>query len=687
MILAMLVVAFGLQTVPAQAYSVSAWAPIYAGVDYATGYEPTTPQLMRAFAMRIDTWNPYISFYASHDNGTLPMEVTNQTNPAFLVEHGCKVAVNASYCSVTSPEADIWGLGISDGTVVSTGDYGGQYDCQFLITQANVASIAQNYDTPAGFWTAVSGNAYHLVNGTALGAQADLQPRTSIGISQDNRYVIWVCVDGRQSGWSLGATVYDMSLWQLSFGAYNAINLDGGGSTITTRSNDAGGYTILNQPCYGYARSNGVHLGVRSTALVNPPFNFDSHTMGWYSGNSASAVLWTNCCGWPGVIYADQTGDDCFVYSSATNFVGSANEVINVRVYPQGGSTANHDMQVFWKTNAENYFDAAKSSPVANYTAQDGWITVSCDVNNAKWTGQTINQIRLDFDQTNHANRWIVDYVQRGTPPATEIIMDNPAGVPTGAWSTGTMSSDKYGADYRYHSTATSSTDKFTWTPTITTPGAYQVFAWWPAGSNRSAAAPYTVYYNGGNTPVPCNQQTSGGVWNSLGTYNFSAGTSGRVELGVVAPTGFAVMADAVRFLKVPDPPVDMIIDNPAGTMVGTWATGTSTGKYGADYRYHSTNPSNTNSFTWTPTLPYAGNYTVYAWWPAGANRSNAAPYTITYSGGSALVPCNQQTLGGQWNSIGTYYFASGTGGNVTLRDNVTAGFNVMADAVRFVKP
>ena len=88
-----------------------------------------------------------------------------------------------------------------------------------------------------------------------------------------------------------------------------------------------------------------------------------------------------------------------------------APQTVNVDFYPQNGNTAAHDMQLFWKTNAENFWDAPKSTPVVNYTAQNAWATVNLSINNAKWWGQTINQLRLDFDQTNHGNRWIINHV------------------------------------------------------------------------------------------------------------------------------------------------------------------------------------------------------------------------------------------------------------------------------------
>lgn len=129
----------------------------------------------------------------------------------------------------------------------------------------------------------------------------------------------------------------------------------------------------------------------------------------------------------------------------------------------------------------------------------------------------------------------------------TWIIVDNSAaGFSCSAnWSTGTSSTDKYGADYRFRSTSAIS-DQATWAFTIPTADTYEVYAWWPQGSNRSPTAPYSV--NGGSG-IPMNQQINGGKWNSLGTFSMAAG-SNNVKLSCWTGAGYVVMADAVRVVR-----------------------------------------------------------------------------------------------------------------------------------------
>ncbi|NLN75114.1 MAG: hypothetical protein GX139_02235 [Armatimonadetes bacterium] len=151
---------------------------------------------------------------------------------------------------------------------------------------------------------------------------------------------------------------------------------------------------------------------VNGTTYVNPPYLFGSGAEGWTAGNS----VWSNGLvhtgsDWRGSIYFDQTGPDCYIYSPETNFTGSSPQVLNVDFYPQAGTGTDHDMQLHWRTAAEGSFSADKASPLTGYQGQNTWRTVNLSINSSKWTGQTIKQLRLDFDNNNQSTRYIVNHV------------------------------------------------------------------------------------------------------------------------------------------------------------------------------------------------------------------------------------------------------------------------------------
>lgn len=136
-----------------------------------------------------------------------------------------------------------------------------------------------------------------------------------------------------------------------------------------------------------------------------------------------------------------------------------------------------------------------------------------------------------------------------------DIVYDNtsPHFTVSGSWSTGTIATDKYGADYRWTSTRPTSTAYARWYLNVPRDSYYDVYAWWSQGTNRSTAARYEIEHRGGKTVKVVNQQQDGGRWNWLGRYYFVRGT-GFVYLRATAPSGFVVIADAVRLVGPHNP-------------------------------------------------------------------------------------------------------------------------------------
>lgn len=264
-------------------------------------------------------------------------------------------------------------------------------------------------------------------------------------------------------------------------------------------------------------------------------------------------------------------------------------------------------------------------------------------------------------------------------PPGT-IIMDNEQADYMGIWPAIFGNPQSYGDDFQYNENeAGVGNDTATWTPPIAEEGYYKVYAWWVANPNRATDAPYTVYYDGGFEEVRVNQQVRGGKWNYLGIYPFAAGTGGSVVLSDDA-NGY-VNADAVKFELID--PTQMIMDNDEAAYEGDWPLIEGNPEaYGGDFQYNESDPGvGEDTATWTPYIPVAGDYKVYAWWVAHANRATNAPYTITYDGGSEEVRVDQQIDGGQWNLLGTYYLDVGTSGSIVLSDD--ANGYVVADAIK----
>jgi hypothetical protein len=142
-----------------------------------------------------------------------------------------------------------------------------------------------------------------------------------------------------------------------------------------------------------------------------------------------------------------------------------------------------------------------------------------------------------------------------GTPPGAIIVdsnnANNDAAVArvevSGNWTSATATPGYYGSGYWWAQTAAVSDGASFWfyLPAAAT---RTIDAWWTAGSNRAAAAPF-VAFNAAGTKLgtaTADQRGSGSQWVQLGTFNFSAGWN-RIVLSRWTTTGAVVVADAVR--------------------------------------------------------------------------------------------------------------------------------------------
>jgi len=119
----------------------------------------------------------------------------------------------------------------------------------------------------------------------------------------------------------------------------------------------------------------------------------------------------------------------------------------------------------------------------------------------------------------------------------------------------------------------------------------------------------------------------------------------------------------------------------PSFESYGDWTpVNTGSGFFKENYIYAPAGSGN-RAVDWIFQIPTAGEYKVFAWWPAAATRTATAPYTVNHGLGATTVLVNQRINGGQWNEIGQFFFNEGET-TVTLDDDTSSG-TVAADAVR----
>jgi RHS repeat-associated protein len=221
---------------------------------------------------------------------------------------------------------------------------------------------------------------------------------------------------------------------------------------------------------------------------------------------------------------------------------------------PSGTQIDSADLQM--------YYDQEFANTTSNITAEAHQATAAWDASTATWSNASNNVGQLGDNQV------------------TVDDSDTASTSASGSWPSQSDSSAING-EYVYDQDTVSG-GTFTWVPDITEAGGYSVAAHYVADSAAASNAPYTVYYNGGSQAYQVNQQSgSGGVWATLGTQNFAAGTAGKVVLGDgPASATTRVEADAVQFTKpasVVTPSVANAWDvYPVRNIVQSWLDGTS---------------------------------------------------------------------------------------------------------------
>jgi hypothetical protein len=109
---------------------------------------------------------------------------------------------------------------------------------------------------------AVTGSEFVLLDGKRVSTDdVDLHPRTAIGIDRDTGQLLLLVIDGRQD-FSRGETMKELAKLFQRLGAEDALNLDGGGSSILVARQPDQSLAVLNSPSDGHPRpvANGLEV-------------------------------------------------------------------------------------------------------------------------------------------------------------------------------------------------------------------------------------------------------------------------------------------------------------------------------------------------------------------------------------------------------------------------------------------
>lgn len=168
-----------------------------------------------------------------------------RTLDQFINKTGAVAGINASGFSYNSYSGySFTGTVIIDGQIVANNGATGWGGGIIGFTNDNVLVLTKSTAQQAlnmGIRDAVSFGPFLIVNGVASQFKGNggygIAPRTAIGQRKDG-IVLMLVIDGRRPGHSLGVDMVELTNIMLKYGAYNASNLDGGGSSTFYANGD-----------------------------------------------------------------------------------------------------------------------------------------------------------------------------------------------------------------------------------------------------------------------------------------------------------------------------------------------------------------------------------------------------------------------------------------------------------------
>ncbi|MBA4147033.1 MAG: phosphodiester glycosidase family protein [Verrucomicrobia bacterium] len=338
----------------------------------------------------------------------------------------------------------------------------------------------------------VSGNNLLIVNGVLQNGSGShwesRHPRSVVGINESQTKVLFLLVEGRQSGRAEGMSLDSVRNYVSHMGVYNCLELDGGGSSaMAGRIN--GNNVLLSTPSDGSERYVPSGLGVVAVPEMANPF-FQNVRVS--TGHDMAAISWETPE--PAISYL-LYGKEGYDIESIRNQVPSKRHTIFL------SGLESHTL----------YF--------ARMAAETGAGT-----------------------QTSQSQQFTTSF---------EVVVDDAQAAFDGTWSTGAFEVP-YGPSYRWSNVdiASSPTRTATFRPNLPASGHYDLYVWFTPGGNRTTEARYDIKNQAGTQVLTQSQRTGGNNWTLLASnMAFDSGTNGFAKVRNDSTVGTVVIADAFRWV------------------------------------------------------------------------------------------------------------------------------------------
>jgi exopolysaccharide biosynthesis protein len=230
-----------------------------------------------SYVVRLDLSHRMLALRLTRADSSGGKEFRSLTTSSYTRQTGAIIGVNGGFFGpVVDAEGvamDAAGFVVADGVIASPALAPSQ---DSAVVKAVVCfDIAQviiedTQSCPSQYREGLAAGPRLLRDGIVAADPANVtrHPRTALGISARGDKVWLVVTDGRQAGYSDGATLVEMAEMLKGLGAVNAINLDGGGSSALVYADPQRGLRVLNRPIQsgspGKERPVATHIGVFS---------------------------------------------------------------------------------------------------------------------------------------------------------------------------------------------------------------------------------------------------------------------------------------------------------------------------------------------------------------------------------------------------------------------------------------
>ena len=249
---------------------------LFQGVVYSRQVRQS-PRPMVIHVVQVDLRAEGISLLVTPGDPKAELPLTARTTSQFLEEFDLQLAVNGDGFTPwrSNGPLDVYprsGDGVAP--VGLAASQGVQYS--YFTDEEPVLYLGRNnraqFNAPGGkVYNAISGNLLLVSRGQVLtGLEGEAEPRTALALDRRGRTLLILVVDGRQPGYSEGATLEELAALIVEFGGYIGMNMDGGGSSTLVRAGPGGNAQLLNSPVDqgipGRERVVGNHLGIYASS-------------------------------------------------------------------------------------------------------------------------------------------------------------------------------------------------------------------------------------------------------------------------------------------------------------------------------------------------------------------------------------------------------------------------------------